>query len=49
MPGYSPYARPAHVDGVLCVRIDTRLREIEPMALEFVLNFARDNQLRIST
>jgi hypothetical protein len=42
---FSPYARPVVMDGRKCVRIDVRLRDIEPVALTFVLNFARDNEL----
>ncbi|XQU69699.1 Bacteriophage protein [Cupriavidus sp. H18C1] len=33
--------------GVKCVVVDARLREIEPKALDFVLNFARDNHLQL--
>jgi hypothetical protein len=36
------------VDGVKCVLVNEALRDIEPMAWEFVMNFARDNQLRVS-
>jgi hypothetical protein len=43
--GYSPYARPVLVEGVRCVVIDRRLRDIEPMAFDFALGFARDNDL----
>ena len=42
---FSPFARPVEVDGAKCVRIDERLRQIEPTALTFVLNFVRDNDL----
>jgi hypothetical protein len=42
---FSPYARPVVVNGHKCVRIDVRLRDIEPVALTFVLNFVRDNEL----
>lgn len=44
--GYSPYVRPALVDGVRSVIVDERLRDLEPLAWEFVLNFAKDNALR---
>ena len=30
---------------VNCVVVDVRLKEIEPMAYNFLLNFARDNEL----
>ena len=42
---YSPYVRPIMVAGLKCVVIDTRLREIDPRALDFVENFAKDNGL----
>ena len=45
--GYSPYVRPMLVGGVKCVVVDERLREIEPMAFSFVMNFARDNELPV--
>ena len=42
---FSPYVRPVMVEGVKCVLVDERLEAIEPMAMEFVRNFARDNDL----
>ncbi len=45
--GYSPYVRPVTHGGVRCVVVDERLKELEPMALTFVLNFARDNDLPV--
>lgn len=46
--GYSPYCIPQVVDGVKCVLVSEALRDIEPMAWDFVMNFARDNQLRVA-
>jgi hypothetical protein len=43
--GYSPFCVPRYVAGVKGVLVDERLREIEPMAWDFVMNFARDNGL----
>ena len=43
--GYSPYCEPRFVDGVKGVIVDEQLREMEPMAWDFVMNFARDNEL----
>ena len=43
--GYSPYVRPTLIGGVKCVVVDERLRELERMAFDFVMNFARDNDL----
>ena len=45
--GYSPYCVPQVVDGVKCVLVNEALRGIEPMAWDFVMNFARDNELRV--
>ena len=45
--GYSPYCVPRVVDGVKCVIVSEALRDIEPMAWDFVMNFARDNQLQV--
>jgi len=44
---YSPYARPVQIAQIKCVVIDTRLHELDPRALDFVLNFAKDNDLAI--
>lgn len=43
---YSPYVVPTHIDGVKCVVVDPRLRALEPLAWQFVLDFARDNDLQ---
>lgn len=45
--GYSPLCFPRVIDGVKCVIVDEDLREVEPMAWDFVMNFARDNDLRV--
>ncbi len=44
--GYSPLCVPRVVDGVKCVIVSEALRGVEPMAWDFVLNFARDNDLQ---
>ncbi len=46
--GYSPLCVPRVVEGVKCVRVSEQLREIEPMAWDFVMNFARDNNLVVT-
>jgi hypothetical protein len=46
--GYSPYCVPTVINGVKCVIVNEALREIEPMAWEFVMNFARDNGLQVA-
>ena len=46
---YSPYSVPTVIDGVRCVVVDERLRELEPLAWKFVHDFARDNHLKTET
>ena len=45
--GYSPYCVPRTIDGVKCVIVSEALRGVEPMAWDFVTNFARDNRLQV--
>ncbi len=45
--GYSPFCVPRVVGGVKCVVVDEALRGLEPMAWDFVMNFARDNTLTV--
>ena len=45
--GYSPYCVPTVVGNVKCVIVNEALRDIEPMAWDFVMNFARDNELQL--
>jgi hypothetical protein len=45
--GYSPYVRPMVIAEVKCVLVDERLRGIERMAFDFVMNFAQDNDLPV--
>ena len=45
--GYSPYCVPRTIDGVKCVIVNEALRAIEPMAWDFVMHFARDNDLQV--
>lgn len=45
--GYSPLCVPHVVDGIKCVIVGEALRDIEPMAWDFVMSFARDNGLRL--
>ena len=46
--GYSPLCVPRVINGVKCVIVNERLREVEPMAWDFVMNFARDNHLQVA-
>jgi len=45
--GYSPYCEPRVVDGVKSVIVSEALRALEPMAWDFVMDFARDNGLEV--
>jgi hypothetical protein len=46
--GYSPLCVPRTINGVKCVIVTETLRDIEPMAWDFVMSFARDNQLQLA-
>ena len=45
---YSPWCIPTVIEGIKCVIVSRALRDYEPMAWDFVMNFARDNDLQIS-
>lgn len=45
--GYSPYCVPTMAGGVMCVVVNEALRDVEPMAWDFVMSFARDNELQV--
>ena len=45
--GYSPYCVPRVIEGVKCVIVNEALRDLEPMAWDFVMHFARDNELQV--
>ncbi len=45
--GYSPYCVPQVIEGVKCVIVNEALRDLEPMAWDFVMHFARDNELQV--
>ena len=45
---YSPWCIPTVCNGLKCVVVNSQLRELEPMAWDFVLNFAKDNELQVS-
>jgi len=48
MASRSPYCVPNVIGGIKCVVVNEALRELEPMAWDFVMNFARDNQLQVA-
>lgn len=45
---YSPWCIPTVIEGVKCVIVNRELRNHEPMAWDFVMNFAKDNDLKVS-
>jgi hypothetical protein len=44
---YSPYVSPGDYNGEKAVYVDGLLRELEPTAYAFLLDFARSNELQI--
>ena len=46
--GYSPYCIPTVHGHTKCVVVNEALHSLEPMAWDFVMNFARDNQLPVN-
>jgi hypothetical protein len=44
---YSPYVRPAMLAGVRSVVVNEELRQVQPLAYQFVLDFAKDNDLQV--
>lgn len=46
--GYSPWCLPTSLDGVKCVVVHPDLRDHDVMAWDFVMNFARDNNLLVT-
>jgi hypothetical protein len=44
---FSPYCYPVVSDGVKCVVVDARIREVEPLAYHFLVGFAADNELQV--
>ena len=45
---YSPWCIPTSMNGVKCVVVNRELRDYEPMAWDFCLNFAKDNELQVA-
>ena len=44
---YSPWCVPTVIGGIKCVVVNSQLRELDVMAWDFVMNFARDNDLQV--
>ena len=45
---YSPWCIPKVINGVKCVVVHTDLRDFDSMAWNFVMGFARDNELQVA-
>ena len=45
--GYSPWCVPTTLDGVKAVVVNRALKDHEPMAWDFVMGFAADNELQV--
>jgi hypothetical protein len=46
---YSPYLKPRVVNGVRCLAVDTKLKDINPDGYAQLMQFAEENQLSIKT
>ncbi len=44
---YSPYLKPRLLNGVRCLAVDLRLKEINPEGYAQLMHFAEENQLNI--
>ena len=44
---FSPYVYPTLMDGVKAVVVNNAIKDVEPLAYHFVVNFAKDNDLQI--
>ena len=44
---YSPWCIPQVINGIKCVVVHRDLRDFDVMAWDFVMNFARDNDLQV--
>lgn len=44
---YSPYLRPEMLNGVRCLAVDMKLKDVNPEGFEHVMQFADENQLNI--
>lgn len=42
---YSPWCVPINLGDIKCVVVNRDIRDLEPMAWDFVINFAKDNNL----
>ena len=45
---YSPWCVPTVINGIKCVIVNRQLREHDVMAWDFVMGFAKDNELQVA-
>ncbi|MEC5400256.1 DUF3579 domain-containing protein [Uliginosibacterium sp. H1] len=47
---FSPYVRPGcTITGEKCVMVDAKIYKLEPLAYNFLVNFAKDNDLKVES
>jgi hypothetical protein len=46
---YSPWCEPTTINNTRCVIVDSAMKDFNVMAWDFVMNFAKDNQLKVKT
>lgn len=44
---YSPYLKPRMVNGVRCLAVDLKLRDVNPDGFAQLMHFAEENQLNV--
>lgn len=44
---YAPFVRPMVHNNVRCVAVDRQLEKVDPRVYEFIMTFARDNDLQV--
>lgn len=44
---YSPFVKPVMSGGIRCVVVDRKLERADPAAFDYLIQFARDNRLRM--
>jgi Protein of unknown function (DUF3579) len=44
---YSPYLKPEMIDGVRCLAVDMKLKDVNPEGFEELMQFAEENKLNI--
>lgn len=44
---YSPYLKPKVMDGIRCLAVDLKLKDVNPEGYEQLMHFADENQLNV--